>query len=193
MHQPRQRAEGNAAASARRRLQGVIITDIRDLITAGEKLLAQRRERDVFTLQRLLASGVNKDVKFAALVVMVNDRPLWLNFQLIIGPERQNTNHPGLTQRQQAANRFRWNGRVIIDKYPGEPCFKAFAVAFVKMRRNHLNHFMQSQNGIPPRHGMLLLFVAFHFLQIGLRPGKGIVSFSVDKPGVAERIRGELA
>ena len=76
MHQPRQRAEGNAAASARRRLQGVIITDIRDLITAGEKLLAQRRERDVFTLQRLLASGVNKDVKFAALVVMVNDRPL---------------------------------------------------------------------------------------------------------------------
>ena len=41
MHQPRQRAEGNAAASARRRLQGVIVTNIRDFITTGEKLLAQ--------------------------------------------------------------------------------------------------------------------------------------------------------
>ena len=172
-------------------MQGVILTNIRDVITAGQKLLTQCGEGDIFTFQRFLPAGINKHIKFTVLIIVDDNRLSLFIFALIICPQRHYLNQPGIVQSQHPSDRLRRNGGIVIDEHPRQPVFEACTVSLIEMRHDIFDNLMQPQQGIAPRHGVLLLFITFNFQQIEPRPVKWIVMDAVSKTGLGERIGSE--
>lgn len=77
MHQPGKGAEGDPAAHCLRRLQRVVITDVRNVVAAGQQLLACGDDipdvGDDYTLQA--PETVRGRVAFGALPWLMHDRP----------------------------------------------------------------------------------------------------------------------
>ncbi len=150
------------------------------------------KEGQIPGFQRFLSAGIDKDIEFAALTMMNNQRPVRLPLQLIIFAQRQDPQNASPVQGQQPTYGLRRNGGVVIDKYPSEATAEATAVRVVELRHHGFNRLMQAQNGIAPGHRVVFALIALHLLQIALRPLKGVMGEAVGKPGVGDTVRRQL-